>query len=110
MIPYNDFLRLIVAIPDCTSLDDYITEEGGSVPLDDVEAVIRLLTMLWSMAHEELTVKTIAAACGISVRQIAVRYGLPIRTVENWAAKTTTPPAWQLPLLAYAVVSDCMVQ
>lgn len=33
-------------------------------------------------------------------------YGLPTRTLEDWSANRRTPPAWQLPLVAYAVLSD----
>lgn len=108
MIPYSDFHRLLIAIPDCADLAAYLAEEGGSVPgVDvDVESTIRLLTTLWAMAHEGLTIRSIAAAAGLSVRRIALNYGLPTRTVENWASGTTTPPSWQLPLIAYAVMSD----
>lgn len=106
MIPYTDFRRLLTDVSECRDLESYIAEVGGSVPLEDVDETIRLLTTVWNMSHDGLTVKSIAAACGISVRQIAIRYGLPTRTVENWASSERTPPTWQLPLIAYAVLSD----
>lgn len=110
MIPYTDFRRLLTDISECRDLEAYIAEVGGSVQLDDAEEVIQLLTALWNMAHAGLTIKSIAAACDISVRQIALRYGLPTRTVENWAGGKTEPPVWQLPLIAYAVTSDCLAE
>ena len=110
MIPYADFRRLLTDVSECPDQAAYIAEVGGSVPLDDVDDTIRLLAILWEMGHAGLTIKSIAAACGISVRQIALRYGLPTRTVENWAGGKTEPPVWQLPLIAYAVMSDCMAE
>lgn len=110
MIPYTDFRRLITDASECRDLEAYIAEVGGSVPMDNVEDTVRLLTALWKMANAGLTIKSIAAACDISVRQIALRYGLPTRTVENWAGGKTEPPVWQLPLIAYAVTSDCLAE
>lgn len=110
MIPYTDFRRLLTDVSECHDLEAYIAEVGGSVHLEDVEDTIRLLTVLWEMCHAGLTIKSIASACDISVRQIALRYGLPTRTVENWAGGKTEPPVWQLPLIAYAVVSDYIAE
>lgn len=106
MIPYQDFLRLLTDATECKDLDSYIAEVGGSVPLDDVGKVVKLLTMIWEMGYAGLTIKSLSATCDISVRRIAMQYGLPTRTVENWASGDRTPPGWQLPLIAYAVLSD----
>ena len=110
MIPYTDFRRLLTDVSEFRDLETYIAECGGSVPLDDVEEVIRMLTILWEMGRCGLTIKSISAACSVSVRQIALRYGLPTRTVENWARGQTEPPVWQLPLIAYAVISDYLAE
>lgn len=109
MIPYTDFRRLLTDVSECPDLDAYIAEVGGSVPLDDVTDVIQLLTTIWTMGREGLTIKSIAAACDISVRQIALKYGLPTRTVENWSSGKTAPPPWQLPLIACVVLSDTII-
>lgn len=106
MIPYQDFVRLLTDTTEFNTLDAYIAECGGSVPLDDVSAVIAMLKIIWAMAHDGLTIKSIAAACDRSVRSIAIQYGLPTRTLENWSEGRRTPPEWQLPLIAYAVLSD----
>ena len=106
MIPYTDFCRLLTDVSEFRDLDNYIAEVGGSVPLEDVNDIIKVLTILWEMGRPGLTIKSISAACDIPVRQIALQYGLPTRTVENWAGSKTTPPVWQLPLIAYAVMSD----
>lgn len=44
MIPYQDFRRILTDATECADLDGYIAEVGGSVPMDDVTAVIDLLT------------------------------------------------------------------
>ena len=106
MISYTDFARLLTAVSECSSYDVYVAEVGGSVPMDDVDEAIRMLTMLWHMGHTGLTIKSLSTACDVSVRRIALQYGLPTRTVENWASGDRTPPEWQLPLIAYAVLSD----
>lgn len=106
MIPYQDFLRLLTEATECKDLDSYIADVGSSVLLDDVETATKLLNAIWAMGHAGLTVRRLSAACDISVRRIALRYGLPTRTVENWASGDRTPPGWQLPLIAYAVLSD----
>lgn len=106
MIAYHDFMRLLYAAPECDGLDVYLAEEGGSVPPE----ALPLLEAVYTAGHDGLTIKTIADSAGLSMRQLAIRYGLPYRTVQDWAAGLRTPPAWQLPLIAYAVLSDRVVQ
>ena len=106
MIPYSDFYRLMMDAKECASVKEYIAECGGSVPLDDAAQTMQLLERIWSMAHEALTIKTISDACGIAVRQIALNYHIPQRTLENWSNGSRAPSEWQLPLIAYAVVTD----
>lgn len=108
MIEFSEFRRLLTDTTECTDLDSYIAEVGGSVPLDNVDAVVRLLSAIWTMGKDGLTIRSVAAASDISLRQLAMTYGLPYRTVQDWAAGVRTPPEWQLPLIAYAVLSDCM--
>lgn len=100
MLTYSEFLKLIKAAPDYKSSDAYCVAFGAKI-----EAAYMLPT-IWRMACEGLTIKSIASACDTSVRQIALRHGVPRRTVENWASGTTTPPTWQLPLIAYTSLSD----
>lgn len=48
-----------------------------------------------------MTIRDIAAAAGLSLRQLALRTGIPYRTVQDWAADKRQPPPYLLPLLAY---------
>lgn len=106
MITYTDFRRLLTDATECQDRDSYIAEVGGSVSLRDVTEVMRILDAIWTMGHDGLTIKSVSEACEISMRQIAIKYGLPTRTVESWSSGERKPPKWQLPLIAYAVLSD----
>lgn len=106
MIPYAEFRRLLMDATECSTMEDYIAEVGGSVSMNGVSSVVNTLAAIWTMGHTGVSIKSISAACDISSRQIALRYKLPTRTVENWAAGERTPPEWQLPLIGYAVLSD----
>lgn len=108
MIPYERFYCALACVSDCNDFEEYAVETGSSIPLDDAQQVIRLLKAVWAMAHDGLTIKSIAAACQRSIRSIAICYGIPIRTVENWSCRTNTPPSWALPFIAYVVLSDYM--
>ena len=102
MITYTDFRRLLLAAPECDGLDLYLAEMGGSVPVE----ALPLLERVYTAARDGLTIRTIADAAGLSLRKLAITYGLPLRTVQDWAAGVRNPPEWQLPLIAYSVLSD----
>lgn len=106
MIPYNDFCRLLTDTTEFSTLEAYIAECGGSVPLDDVQEVCKLLGRIWAMGHDGLTIQSIADAAGSSLRGLAMDYKLSYKTVYPWKSGERHPPEWLLPLLAYAVLSD----
>ena len=106
MITYNQFQRLVAAVNECSDADSYIRDQSGSLRIGGVTEAVNLLGVIWDMAQGGLTIKQIAAACGISVRQIGIRLGIPARTVEQWSAGVRNPPEWQMPLIAYAVLTD----
>ena len=108
MITYHHFLALLSDVHDCSSLEEYIAECSGAVPADSAEEAIRLLTAIWAMSHNGLSIKSIAAACEMPVRRLALTLGIPVRTVEDWSSGVRKPSPWQLPLIAYAVLSDYM--
>lgn len=106
MIPYNDFTRLLMDATEFDSPAAYIADCGGSVPLDDTQAACKLLQRIWIMGHDGLSMQNIMEITGESLRAIAKEYGLPYRTVQAWKLGDRQPSQWQLPLLAYAVLSD----
>lgn len=106
MVAYSVFCKLLSRATECVDFDQYVAECSGSVPLDDADDVLRLMRATWAMGHEGLTIRKIAETCDRSMRSIAMDYGLPYRTVQNWAGGVNRPPECQLPLIAYAVLSD----
>ena len=59
----------------------------------------------FSCRRGDLTIRSIAQACGLSMRRLAMDLGIPTRTMEDWAAGSRIPSPWQLPLIAYAALS-----
>ncbi len=48
-----------------------------------------------------MTIREIAAAAGLSLRQLAIQTGIPYRTVQGWAEGQRQPPPYLLTLIAY---------
>ena len=53
-----------------------------------------------------MTTKEIRALLGVSRAEFSRRYGIPIRTIENWDADISQPPDWVLNLLERVVRED----
>ena len=43
---------------------------------------------------------------GLSANKFGQKYGIPMRTVQNWEAGITTPPEYVYTLLARCVLED----
>lgn len=78
-----------------TDRDAYISDLSLSSMWGDAndapvpEQRIEDLGQIWDAAHR--TFRDIAAAVGISVRQLAMRYAIPRRTAGDWSAGQSTP-------------------
>lgn len=46
-----------------------------------------------------MTIKEIAAAAGMSMRKLADRFGIPHRTMENWATGVRKPPEYVINMM-----------
>ena len=83
-----------------TDRDAYVSDLALSSTWGDAEDAqipqerIDELGELWDAAHR--SVKEIAANAGMSNRQLAERFCIPYRTVEDWSAGVRTPPVWVL--------------
>ena len=108
MIAYQDFLRLWGGAADCSTLDGFIAEEGGSVPFDDVNRTVRLLTLIYQAQAVEG--KDLRAIAGLTQEGMSRVYSIPASTVNKWDMGINRPLPWVRPLLAYAVISDLMEQ
>ena len=50
-------------------------------------------------------IRTLAADAGLSLRALSQRYGIPYRTIQDWALGRRTPPPYVLRLLEEAIKS-----
>lgn len=105
MIPYTTFLALLSDVQDFYTVDLFCAECGGSIPADDPAVAHRILSAIWAMAHDGLSIRSIADACDLSMLSLCKHLDISRRTVGDWATGQRNPPAWQLPLIAYATVS-----
>lgn len=55
--------------------------------------------MLMDMRDDMPEIKRIAEAAGMSCRALALRFGIPRRTMEGWSAGVRTPPAYVLAMM-----------
>lgn len=95
---YDAFRELLRAAPEYPSADAMIIAYGARIP----DAY--MLPAIWRMGTaDELTYKAIAAALGISGRQLALSLEIPIKTTESWSAGHRPSP-WQITQLAYAAL------
>ena len=106
----SEFHRLRIAAEDCSSLEQYIAEEGGSLPGECYPAdgsryaPIKILIFIWELAHD-FSFRNIRAISGMTQAEFVREYRIPRRTIEHWDVGERTPPPYVLELLAADVVS-----
>lgn len=96
----QQFITCVAETQNYTDRDAYISDLALSSMWGDSEDApvpklrIADLGQIWDAAHR--TIRDIAAAAGISVRQLAMRYAIPRRTAENWASGANEPQLHEL--------------
>lgn len=107
----SDFHRLRIAAEDCPSLEQYIAEEGGSLPEEcypadgSGDAPVKILTIIWELAHD-FNFKRLRQISGLTQAKFAQEYGVPPRTLEKWDTGERTPPPYVIELLAADVITE----
>lgn len=106
----SDFHRLRIAAEECSSLDEYISEVGGSLPEEcypadgSGDAPIKILTIIWELTHD-FNFRKLRQISELTQESFVREYRIPRRTVEHWDVGERTPPPYVLELLAADVVS-----
>lgn len=106
----SDFHRLRIGAEECSSLDEFIAEEGGSLPEEcypadgSGDAPIKILTIIWELAHD-FNFRKLRQISGLTQESFVREYCVPRRTIEHWDVDERTPPSYVLELLAADVVS-----
>lgn len=101
----SEFHRLRIAAEECSSLDEYISEEGGSLPEEcypadgSGDAPIKILSIIWELSHD-LNFRKLRAISGLTQESFVREYRIPRRTIEHWDVGERTPPPYVLELLA----------
>lgn len=101
---------LLLDAQDCTDLDTYIAECGGSVPAEyaddtgDPTAAVELLTALWQF-RDGIRFRQLREYSGMYLAEFARCYDIPKRSVENWDADVTKPPSYLMELLLCDVLN-----
>lgn len=106
MIPYADFARLLADTAEFDNFESYAAECGGSVPVDNMYSAIALLTQIWELGHDGLSIDSLRAVAGITLAELCRAYNVPYGTAQRWHLGSRKPPEWLLPALAYAVLTD----
>lgn len=107
----SEFHRLRIAAEECSSLDEYIVEEGGSLPEEcypadmSAEKPIKIMSIIWELAHDFCASK-VRAISGMTQAEFVREYRIPRRTIEHWDVGERTPPSYVLELLAADVLSS----
>ena len=107
----SDFHRIRIAAGDCSSLDEFITEVGGSLPEEcypadgSGDAPIKILSIIWELSHD-FNFRKLRAISGLTQAEFVREYRIPRRTIEHWDVGERTPPSYVLELLAADVVSE----
>lgn len=105
---YTELRRLLIDADECNTLEQFLAETGGSLDAEFYEsenAAYNLLADIWKL-HENYTYRTLVEISGTSNRQIAIRYNIPIRTVENWHAESHEITPYLLNLLASDIITE----
>ena len=107
---FMDFHRLYIDASECDTAELFLAECGGSVDFASPEDAVRVLTAIHTIVHGGGDFRAIANACGLSIRGLALRLGIPLRNAENWTAPSDnnhrSAAPWALQLIAYAAVNS----
>lgn len=105
---YTELRRLLIDADECETFEQYLAETGGSLDAEFYEsenAAYNLLADVWKL-HQNHTYRTMVEISGLSNRQIAVRYGIPIRTAENWHTDKREIVPYLLDLMAADILTE----
>lgn len=53
-----------------------------------------------------MTIKELRQMTGLSAQKFGDKYGIPLRTIQNWEGGVNTPPPYVLTLLERVVKED----
>lgn len=97
--------RLLMDAQECKDLEHYMAECGGSLPDDsyyeDTDKAVETLTLMYS-CKDGIDIRTLLKLHGGSMAEFARDYGIPYRTVQDWASTSKfhhEPPQYIMRLI-----------
>lgn len=103
---YNKLHHLLIIAGDCEAFDDFLIKSSDSLSDKFSDS---LLKDVWQL-HENYTYRTIVEISGVSNRQIAQRYNIPIRTAEAWHAYKREIASYLLEFMAADIITQKYAQ
>lgn len=101
----SEVKRLLQDAQECKDLEHYMAECGGSLPDDsyyeETDKAVETLTLLYS-CKDGIDVKDLIKLHGGSMAEFARDYGIPYRTVQDWASTSKfhhEPPQYLMRLI-----------
>lgn len=87
---FEKYYDLIRSALECSDAEQFISEVGyPDWAPDDVYRFIDDLQNIYDVAH--MTINDMRAAAGLTQRQLADRFDIPKRTIENWSIRSCPP-------------------
>ena len=107
------YAQLVAELDAYTDADAYVSdmalpsiwgdEEGNpDIPAERIAALQRY----WEIAN--MPVREIAKAEGLSFRRLAMRFGIPQRTITNWTLPETSSTYHLCPLYTKLMMAECL--
>ena len=100
MMTNEQYFNAVCSVENYTDRDAYVSALAAAEMWGDAEDVqipadrIADLGAIWDAAHR--TVKDVAKAAGMSVRQLAFHFAILQRTVGDWATGVAKAPIYTL--------------
>ena len=107
MMTNEQYFNAVCSVENYTDRDAYVSALAAAEMWGDAENApipadrIADLGAIWDAAHR--TVKDVAKAAGMSVRQLGLHFAIPRRTIENWSGGVAEAPIYTLLVMQEAL-------
>lgn len=104
MIDYELFTRLYDEALSYKEVDFFIAERGWQEWMnlfDDVDMIAKILEIIYE--YSRCTIKDIRNNLNVSRASFSRKYGIPLRTVEDWESERSKIPEYTEKLIKYTL-------
>nr|DAH33352.1 MAG TPA: putative transcriptional regulator [Caudoviricetes sp.] len=103
MIDYELFSKLYNEAKQYNSLEWFVSERGWQewMNLFDVDMIAKMLEIIYE--YSRCTIKDIRNNLNISRASFSRKYGIPLRTIEDWDSERSKIPKYTAELIKYTL-------